>query len=84
MRFGRGRASAESLEQGRKDKAREGAPDDQTSLGSSEFVRIHGGFRRGIRVAWWRFWFGKKERRQRRVWGFYRWPILGGGVRVTW
>jgi hypothetical protein len=45
VRFGRGRALAESPERGRKDKAREGAPDDQTSPGSSEFVSRHGGFR---------------------------------------
>jgi hypothetical protein len=41
-------ASTESPEQGRKDKAREGASDDQTSPGSNEFVRRHGGFWRAI------------------------------------
>jgi hypothetical protein len=34
-------------------------------------------------AAWRCFWFGKKERIQRRAWGFYRRPIRGGGVRVS-
>jgi hypothetical protein len=34
-------------------------------------------------VAWRRFWFGKKGRRQRRGWGLYRGGWRGEGARVS-